>query len=45
MLFTLDDATKGKDWERVETRVGLMARALNMALGALRDVIDPIGQV
>lgn len=41
MLFTLNDATEGKDWERVK----LVARALNTVLGALRDVIDPIGQV
>jgi hypothetical protein len=44
-LFTLDDAIEGKDWERVETGVGLTAHVLNTALGALRDVIDPIGQV
>jgi hypothetical protein len=41
----LDDATEGKDWDRVETGVGLAAHALNMALGALHDVVDPIDQV
>lgn len=45
MLFTLNDAAEGKDWGKVETRVELTACALNMALGTLRDVIDPIGQV
>jgi hypothetical protein len=45
MLFTLNDVVEGKDWERVETGVGLTARALNTSLGALRDVVDPIGQV
>jgi hypothetical protein len=43
MLFTLDDATEGKDWERVKTIVGLTTSTLNTALGALRNVIDPIG--
>jgi hypothetical protein len=44
-LFTFDDAVKEKDWEKVETGVELMARTLNTTLGALRDVVDPIGQV
>jgi hypothetical protein len=43
MLFTLDDAMKGKDWEKVETGVKLKARALNTVLGVLRDVVNPIG--
>jgi hypothetical protein len=45
MLFTIDDAAEGKDCEKVETRVKLAACALNMALGALHDIIDLIGQV
>jgi hypothetical protein len=45
MLFTLDDTTEGKHCERVEMGVELAARALNTALGALRNVINPIGQV
>jgi hypothetical protein len=44
-LFTLDDATEGKDREKVETRVELTARALNTALEALHDVVDMIDQV
>jgi hypothetical protein len=45
MLFTLDDTTESKDWEKVETGVELTASALNTVLGTLRDVINPIGQV
>jgi hypothetical protein len=33
-LFTLNDVTMGKDWERVVTEVELVAHTLNMALGA-----------
>jgi hypothetical protein len=43
MLFTHDDVTVGKDWERVKIGVELVARTLNMALGAQHDVVDPIG--
>jgi hypothetical protein len=45
MIFTIDDAAEGKDYEKVETRVKLAAYALNMALGALHNIIDLIGQV
>jgi hypothetical protein len=45
MLFTIDDAVEGKDYEKVETGVKLAACALNMALGALYNIIDLIGQV
>lgn len=43
MLFTLDDAVEGKDWEKVEIGVELVARALNTVLGALCDIVDLIG--
>jgi hypothetical protein len=45
MLFTLDNVAEGKDGLRVKTTVWLMARALNMALGALCNIVDLIGQV
>jgi hypothetical protein len=38
-LFTLDDDTEVKNWERVNTGVKIAVRALTTALGSLRDVI------
>jgi hypothetical protein len=44
-LFTLDDVMEVEDWERIDMGVELVARALNMALGALHDVVDLIGWI
>jgi hypothetical protein len=44
-LFTLDDAAEVGYWERIDTGVELAVHALNMVLGSLHDVVDPIGEV
>lgn len=45
MLFALDDAAEGKDWDSVQTGMDNVAQVLTTALGMLRNDVALVGQV
>ena len=45
MLFTLDDATESMECESLDVGITSMLEALDHAMGALRDIVVPSGQV
>ena len=45
MLFTLDDATQSMERESLDVGIVFVLEALDHAVGALRDIVVPSGQV
>ena len=38
-LFTLDDATESMEWESLNVGIAFVLKALDHAMGTLRDVV------
>ena len=44
-LFALDAAAESMEWESLDVRIASVLEALDHAMGALRDIVVPSGQV